>query len=154
MTSKDTEQFSKETAILSPSEYIEINLIQLCRIVLTFYIKISNEFFIYKGDQYAIDIENVYLLPIEDTFLSTTFFYEKVKKSVGFKEINKGITCKALTLLYSHRLYATLLKTEDSKINFILIILTIGLLVVYGIMIYFMFFNGTATPEVVAGAPL
>jgi len=63
--------------------------------------------------------------------------------------MNKGITGKALSLLYMEQLYTSLLYSEDIKYNLFIVILSIACLVCYAVGCYFLFnnlWNGGTTP--------
>jgi len=125
----------------NPEQFIEINMIQFNRVVETFYIFANDNRFDYEDITYEVDQEEVYLLPQKGFFIPTSFYYEGIKKPIGFKQTNKGITGRAMTLLYRHTLYEPLLKVEEGNINIFIVILTLALLVLYGVGMYFLFFH-------------
>lgn len=136
--SKDAE-FDMRKVAEHPEQYIEINLIKKSRVVDTFFIFADKATFTYKDKKYNINEEGVYLLPKKGFFIPTAFYYQNKTDPVGFKETNKGITGKALTLLYKHRLYELLLRVEDNSYNIFVIILSIVTLIVFAVALYFMF---------------
>ena len=125
----------------NPEQYLEINMVKKSRVVDTFYLKAEKKHFNYKDKKYQIDEDVVYLLPMKGYFVPTCYYKEGTNKPVGFKQKNKGITGKALTLLYKTRLYETLLRVEDNNLNVFIVILTLVLLILYGIGMYFLFFH-------------
>jgi hypothetical protein len=123
----------------NPERYIEINIIKKSRVVDTFFIFADKKTFHYKDKRYEIIEEVVYLLPRRGYFVPTCFYREGTAKPVGFRQTNKGITGKALSLLYRHRLYETLLRTEDKNMNIFIIIFNILTLIIFGVAMYFLF---------------
>lgn len=125
----------------NPENYLEINMVKKSRVVDTFYLIVDQKSFKYKNVKYNINEDVVYLLPMKGYFVPTCYYKEGTPNPVGFKQKNKGITGKALTLLYKTRLYETLLKVEDSSLNIFVVFLTLILLILYGIGMYFLFFH-------------
>jgi len=126
----------------NPEYYIEINMVTKSRVVDTFYIPSEKKKFHYKTKEYQVDEETIYLLPTKlGLFMPTCHYKEGSYKPQGFKQTNKGITGKALSLLYMEQLYTSLLYNEDVKYNFFIVILSIVSLVAYGIGLYFLFFH-------------
>jgi len=72
---------------------------------------------------------------------------------VGFKQNNKGITGKALSLLYKNRLYETLLRTDTPNYNIFVILLLLAQMILFAVALYFTL---TYSPEQVVngGVPL
>jgi hypothetical protein len=138
--SKDAETDMKKVK-KNPEQYLEINMVKKSRVVDTFFIKAENKTFDYKNKNYTIDEDVVYLLPMKGYFVPTCYYKEGTGKPVGFKQRNKGITGKALTLLYKTRLYETLFKVEDNSLNIFIVFLTLILLILYAIGMYFLFFH-------------
>jgi hypothetical protein len=126
-----------------PEHYIEVNIIKNSRLVDTFYISAENKYFNYKSKKYNITEDGIYLLPQRSGFfIPTVFYYESNSKPVGFKQTNKGITGKALSLMYQENLYTTLLHAGEDKYNLLIVILTIGVFIAYGILLYLLFMHG------------
>lgn len=109
-----------------PENYIEINIINKNRMVDNFYINITHEKFRYKTKKYEVDEKKIYLLPSKSGFFMLTSFYmENDPKPKSFEKTNKGITSKALSLLYNDRLYNDLFAPDESKYNFIIAVMLI-----------------------------
>ena len=126
----------------NPEYYIEINMVTTSRVVDTFYIPAETRRFHYKTSEYKVDEENIYLLPTRlGLFMPTTYYKEGTLNPRGFKQTNKGITGKALSLLYMEQLYTSLLYSEDVKYNLFIVILSIASLIAYGVGCYFLFFH-------------
>lgn len=127
----------------NPEHYIEINMVTHSRVVDTFYIPADLKKFHYKTKEYQVNEDAIYLLPTRiGLFMPTCHYKEGVFKPWGFKQMNKGITGKALSLLYMEQLYTSLLYSEDLKYNLFIVILSIAILVAYGIGCYFLFVHG------------
>jgi hypothetical protein len=121
-----------------PEQFIEINVIEVSRVVDAFYISASKKKFHYKSKEYKVSEDAIYLLPTKSgAFMPTCYFREGNPNPTGFKNTNKGITGKALSLLYMEQLYTSLLYSEDMKYNLFIVILSIAILIAYGIGIYF-----------------
>lgn len=123
-----------------PEMYIEINMVKKIRIVDNFFIKADTKNFHYKDKEYTIDEERVYLLPTKSGYIMpTAFYFEEKIKPTSFKQLNKGITGKALSLLYDENLYIDLFSVDESKYNFVIVILLIIGLCAYagGMYVYF-----------------
>lgn len=126
----------------NPEYFIEINLVTNSRVVDTFYIPSDKKKFHYKTKEYRVDEEAIYLLPTKlGLFMPTSHYKEGIVTPHGFKQTNKGITGKALSLLYMEQLYTSLLYSEDLKYNLFIVILSIACLIAYGIGCYFLFNN-------------
>ena len=109
-----------------PEKYIEINLINKNRMVDNFYIKITHNTFKYKTKKYKIDEKKIYLLPTKSGFFMLTSFYKEGDNNPkSFKKTNKGITSKALSLLYNENLYLDMFSPDETKYNFIIAIVSI-----------------------------
>jgi len=126
----------------NPAGYIEINMIKKSRVVDTFFVQADLKEFDYNEKYYDIDEEGVYILPRAGLFVPTAFYSEGMADPVGFKQTNTGITGKALSLLYRHNLYATLLQGDDNKYNIFIIILLIITMVVLAVICFFVFGDG------------
>lgn len=125
-----------------PEEFLEINIIKKSRVVDTFAVPIDKRVIHYKKQEYKITEKFIYLLPTKSGYLMPTSFYKEGHGDpVGFLNTNKGITGKALSLLYTEQLYATLLYSEDEKYNLFIVILLIGCLVAFAVGCYFVFFH-------------
>lgn len=134
-------EFDLEKVERHPERYIEINIIKKSRVVDTFFIFADKSKFKYKKKEYKIKEDGIYLLPKKGFFVPTSFYYEDKFEPIGFKQTNKGITGKAMTLLYKNRLYATLLKAEDPNYNIFVIILLLAQMILFGIAMYFIFMH-------------
>jgi hypothetical protein len=133
----------------NPELYIEINMVRKSRLVDAFYIFAEKKTFFYKKKEYSIKEDGIYLLPKKkgSYFMPTSFYREGKNDPVSFKQLNKGITGKALSLLYSENLYANLLfDNDEQKYNFFIVILLIGILVCWGIMYWMLFLRTGKTP--------
>lgn len=109
-----------------PERYIEINFIKRARMVDSFYISSGLQSFHYNNVVYEIGEDTVYILPTKkEYFMPTCFYKEGNSKPVDFKNLNKGITGKALSLLYDKNLYTDLFSGEISKYNIFIVILLI-----------------------------
>ena len=123
-----------------PELYIEVNVVKKSRVVDTFYIDAERKTFNYKKKECKVKEDAIYLLPTKlGAFMPTTYYKEGDPDPKGFKQTNKGITGKALSLLYMEQLYTSLLYSEDVKYNFFIVILSIAILIAYGIGCYFLF---------------
>jgi len=126
-----------------PDNYIEINFIKKSRVVDAFYISIDCTKFIYQKKKYLIRDDNIYLLSTKmGSFMPTCYYSENKEEPAIFKQTNKGVTGKALSLLYMEQLYTTLLYSEEVKYNFFIVILSIITLIAYGVGCYFVFAHG------------
>jgi len=143
----------------NPEEYLEINIIKKSRVVDTFAIPIEKKKFHYKEKEYKIVEDGIYLLPTKGGLLMPSSFYREGRpEPTGFKNTNKGITGKALSLLYMEQLYTSLVYAEDQKYNLFIVILLIACLIAFGIGCYFVFMHGgglftppAPTPPLVQG---
>ena len=113
----------------NPENYIEINFIKKIRIVDSFYIHSNIKEFTYGKTVYKIDEESIYILPTKKGyFMPTCFYKEEVVNPVNFKQKNKGITGKALSLLYDPKFYDDLFSAEEGKYNlFVVVFLLISI---------------------------
>lgn len=127
----------------NPEHYIEVNMITKSTLVDNFYIRITCRKFTYKNKKYIIDEKKIYLLPSKSgVFILTCFYYEGKDKPRSFKQKNKGITSKALTILYDEKLYADLFPIDDTKYNFFIVFFSIVLLIMHGINLYLLYRGG------------
>ena len=79
--------------------------------------------------------------------MPSSYYREGTVKPALFLNTNKGITGRALSLLYREQLYRQILYAEDPKYNLFIVILLIAILICYGIGAYFVFFhNGGMFP--------
>jgi hypothetical protein len=138
----------------NPERYIEINIVKKSRVVDTFYIYADKPKFKYKNKTFNIKEDGIYLLPKKGFFVPTSFYYETKSDPIGFKQTNKGITGKAMTLLYKNRLYETLLKADDPNYNIFVILLLLAQLILFGVAMYFMYFHTGTVPAGGGVAPL
>lgn len=124
-----------------PDRYIEINIISNTRMVDNFYIKSDLKSFTYKKKRYYIDDKRIFLMPKKQGFLMLTCFYkEGSSKPKDFKKTNKGITSKALTLLYDEDLYAGLFPIDEKKYNFFIVVFSL-LIFILNCIAYYMIFR-------------
>ena len=132
---QDTKSIKK-----NPHRYIEINIIRKDRTIDNFFILGSKQSFKYDKKKYNIDSECIYIVPLKNgSIMPTCFFNEKNEKPKLFKKTNKGITGKALSLLYNEKLYVQLFYPDIGKYNFFIIVLSIGLFITYGIGVYLLY---------------
>lgn len=126
----------------NPENYLEINIVKETRVIDSFFIPGNLKSFTYKNKSYDIVEDSAYLLPGKaGVLMPTSYYHEKHTAPTSFKQKNKGITGKALSLLYMEPLYTNLLYSEDFKYNFFIVILCIVTLICYGIGCYFVFFH-------------
>jgi hypothetical protein len=130
---------------MHPEDYLEINIVKKSRVVDIFAIPIDKKTFHYKDKEYKIIEDGIYLLPTKSGLLMPSSFYrEGYYEPTSFKNTNKGITGKALSLLYMEQLYTSLLYAEDNKYNLFIVILLLACLIGFGIGCYLIFtFTGT-----------
>lgn len=131
-----------------PEEHLEINIIKKSRVVDVFCIPVDKKKFHYKTVLYDVIEEGIYLMPTKSGLLMPSSYYrEGTMKPALFLNTNKGITGRALSLLYREQLYRQILYAEDPKYNLFIVILLIAILICYGIGAYFVFFhNGGMFP--------
>jgi len=147
--SKDAETDIKKI-LKSPEQYIEINMIRKRRVVDTFFIFAEKKSFKYRNLVYAIDEDIVYLIPKRGGYFVATCYYKEGRKSpVNFKQTNKGITGKAMTLLYKQKLYQSLLHIEKNSLNIIIVILLIATMVMFAIGVWLMIAPAPDPPALV-----
>lgn len=121
-----------------PENYIEINFIKKIRVVDNFFIPSNLKTFHYRDKEYSIVEENIYILPTKKGyFIPTCFFSEGVSESITFKQENKGISAKALSLLYDISLYVDLFSSEEGQYNIFIVIFLLGSIVSYLVGLYF-----------------
>lgn len=134
---------------LRPEYYLKVNMVRGSRMIDTFFIPSGTATFGYGKKSYQVREQDIFLLPHRgEQFIPTAFFREGEGKPKSFLMENKGITGKALTLLYTKQLYRNLIYEDDLKYNFFIVILQIVGLVLYGIGLYLLFFhngNGDVT---------
>jgi hypothetical protein len=133
---------------MHPEDYLEINIVKKSRVVDIFAIPIDKKTFHYKDKEYKIIEDGIYLLPTKSGLLMPSSFYrEGHYEPTSFKNTNKGITGKALSLLYMEQLYTSLLYAEDNKYNLFIVILLLACLIGFGIGCYLAFtFTGAPPP--------
>lgn len=123
----------------NPENYIEINVIKKIRIVDSFYISSKLKHFKYKDMEYDIIEEKIYILPTKGNyFMPTSFYYEGDKDPISFKQTNKGITGKALSLLYNSKLYADLFSEDETKYNLFIVVFLMISITAYFIGLYYL----------------
>lgn len=124
----------------NPENFIVINMINISRMVDNFYIPCETSSFEYRKKTYNIDEKRLYLLPSKSGFFMLTSFYKEGNADAkNFKKSNKGITSKALTLLYNERLYMYILSSDEKKYNLFIAVFSIAILICYGVGAYFVF---------------
>ena len=133
---------SLEAVYTHPERFIEVNMVKRSRVVDLFYLSAEHKTFKYMDVSYNVDETGVYLLPKGDFFLPTSFYSQGQKNPVGFKQSNKGITGKALTLLYKHGLYETLLTVDEQKYNLFIVIFNLMTLIFLAIVVFMLFSGG------------
>ena len=127
----------------NPENYIEINFIKKIRIVDSFFIHSNIKEFTYGIVTYNIDEESIYILPTKKGyFMPTCFYKEEVADPVNFKQKNKGITGKALSLLYDPKFYADLFSGEEGKYNLFVVVMLIVSLSSFLVGLYFVLSGG------------
>jgi hypothetical protein len=123
-----------------PQDYLEVNMIRKTRVVDTFAVPITTKTIHYKKRPYLVDEKYVYLLPTKQKYLMpTAFYYEGNRKPVKFVNTNKGITGKALSLLYMPPLYEPLFAPDEGQYNLFIVILSLVTLALFSIGLYFVF---------------
>lgn len=128
----------------TPENYIEINMINKNRMVDNYYIPISKKGFEYRKKKYRVNEKKIYLLPSKSGFFTLTSFYKEGQtEPKSFQNTNKGITSKALTILYNERLYNDLFAPDEAKYNFIIAIFGFITIILYSIGMYLLFRGGT-----------
>lgn len=131
-----------------PENYLEVNIVRKSRVVDNFYIPVDKKQFHYKNVVYPVKENGIYLMPTKSGLLMPTSFYrENHKEPAIFKNTNKGITGRALTLLYKEGLYRQILFAEEPKYNLFIVILLIATLVAFAVGCYFVFLHGGPPPE-------
>lgn len=138
---KTEDEIQDENIAENPEKYLEINIIKKdkFRMVDTIYKYIKDETFKYgePEKEYNIDSKCIFLTPYKKSFMPTSFYIEGHKKPLEFVNNNKNIPCNALSLLWKYKLYKVLMELEEKNINFILIVLLIASMVMYGVSLYF-----------------
>ena len=126
-----------------PENYIEINFIKKIRIVDSFYIPSNIKKFNYGEIEYNIVEENIYILPSKKGyFMPTCFYKEEIVIPIDFKQKNKGISGKALSLLYDPGFYTDLFSSEEGKYNLFIVVLLIISISSFIIGLYFVLSGG------------
>ena len=122
-----------------PEKYIEINIIKKdnFRMVDTIYKFINEKNFTYEDKEYAIDSKCIFIIPSRKSFLQSSYYIEGIGKPLDFVNKNVGIPCNALSLLWNYRLYKALMQLDEKNINFVLIILLLASMIMYGVGLYF-----------------
>jgi len=128
-----------------PEKYLEINMINKNRVVETFYIYAEESSFTHgtkDKTQYKIEQKAIYQFPKKNTLIPTAFYKEGNDTPIMFQDENKGITCRALSLLYDISLYRVWMKPELKNYNIILIILIMINLIFNAVMVYSSSYGG------------
>lgn len=142
---KETKETNEITDITDfPEKYLEINIIKKdkFRMVETIYEFIDKKGFEYDGKKYNIDSKCIFIIPNNKSFLQTSYYVEGNPSPLDFSNRNVGIPCNALSLLWKYKLYKHLMELEEKNINFILIILLLASMVLYGVGLYFHYNGG------------
>lgn len=141
---KTEDEKMKEDITKNPEKYLEINIIKVdkFRMVETIYKYVKDESFKYDEKDYNIDSKCIFLTPYKKSFIPTSFYIEGHKEPLEFVNENKHIPCNALSLLWKYKLYKVLMQLEEKNINFILIVLLIASMVMYGVGLYFKYGGG------------
>lgn len=126
----------------NPENFLEINVIRDTKIIETSYIFAGKKTFKYKGDNYEVDHDLNLHNPKGRYVIPTAFYKEGNAKPISFKNLNKGIPSKVLTLLYDTRLYRILIQPETGNLNWVLIIVTIIQIIMMGIIVWGLWNNG------------
>lgn len=153
--SKKKEKIPMDTPVIrdidqireTPEAYLQVDMIREHRVVDTFFMPSETDEFVYLGKNYDIDDDSIFLQPFRDQFIPTIVVREK-KGTQKFKKINRGITGKALALLYRTKLYQTLLTPADDKYNLFVILLVIIQLSALAFVVYFLISMGRLPGEV------
>lgn len=127
-----------------PEKYLEINIIKKdkFRMVETIYEFISEKEFEYEGKKYIIDSKCIFIIPNKKGFLQTSYYIEGNENPLDFSNKNVGIPCNALSLLWKYKLYKTLMELDEKNINFILIILLLASMAMFGVSMYLQYNGG------------
>lgn len=127
-----------------PEKYLEINIIKKdkFRMIETIYEFIDKKKFKHDGNDYIIDSKCIFIIPTSKSFLQTSYYIEGNENPLDFSNKNIGIPCNALSLLWKYKLYKTLMELDEKNLNWILIILLIASMVMYGVGLYFNYNGG------------
>lgn len=133
----------------NPENHLEINIVRKSRVVDVFCIPVDRKTFHYKEKPYNIREDGIYLMPTKTgLFMPSSYYREGKPEPAMFRNTNKGITGRALSLLYKEQLYRQILFAEDPKYNLFIVILLIATLIAFGVGSYFVFFhNGGMLPH-------
>lgn len=126
----------------NPEKHLEINIIKRdkFRMVETFYQFVSKEkTFKHDSVEYDIDSKAIFLVPCKKSFMPTSYYIEGCKKPLEFTNMNRGIPCNALSLLWKYKLYKVLMELEEKNLNFILIVILLASMIMYGVSMYFQY---------------
>jgi len=131
---------------------MEVNIIRHDRTVDNFYIPANSNKFNYDNKEYIIESESILIVPLKSGLIMPSCFFiqqkettkkdknkNKFKLPLKFLNLNKGITGKAMSLLYKEKLYLQLFYPEVGKYNFFVVILSIATLIVFAIGMYFLY---------------
>lgn len=140
MTEKDNE-IRMADVFDHPDRYIEVNIKGENRIFTNLFIYAKEKQFEYKRRKYTIDPNCIYVLPKKQGFIPTIFYKEGDSKPLSFKNTNKGIPARAMSLLWNLRLYRQLVIVEDKNINWLLVVVVLAQCILLGVGIYLRFFH-------------
>jgi len=120
----------------NPHLYAEINIVEKkTGMIRSFITYAKDQRFTYENFNYELQPEGMNLIPIKNSFCPLYVFLEKHKNPVDFKNKNKHVPGRVLSLLYDLDTYRILIQMEFKKLNMILVILgivSIIVLAVYG----------------------
>ena len=126
----------------NPELYIKTNIIRKNTIIDTTYVMTKNKKFKYDGKEYNVDESKNLHEPKGNYVIPTSYYTEGDPNQLSFKNLNKGIPSKILTLLFDPHLYSILINIEEKSTNWILIILTIVNIILMGVVTYGLYSNG------------
>lgn len=138
----DIKDLSMEDIQENPENFLEINIIRDTKIIETIYIYAKDKKFTYDDKEYDVDHDRNLHNPKGNYVIPTAFYKEGEPIPIDFKNMNKGIPSKVLSLLYDTRLYRILIQPETGNLNWILIIVTIIQIVMMGIVVWGLWNNG------------
>ena len=92
-----------------------------------------------ENGKYNIDSKAIFLVPCKKSFMPTSYYIEGCKKPLEFTNMNRGIPCNALSLLWKYKLYKVLMELEEKNLNFILIVILLASMIMYGVSMYFQY---------------
>lgn len=136
------EDLTMEDIQENPENFLEINIIRDTKIIETTYIYAKEKKFKYKDNEYNVNHDRNLHNPKGNYVIPTAFYKEGEPDPISFKNLNRGIPSKVLTLLYDTRLYRILIQPETGNLNWVLIIVTIIQIAMMGIVLWGLWNNG------------